>query len=110
MRKLILIIASIFTALGVVFVFLPLGTLGLLPIVLAIALGYVALRMSAPDQQQFPKILLLFSVLSLATVLAKEAFMTDEVVNDQTFEQTKIQSEKEAQKELEEIEELEGIE
>lgn len=110
MRKSLTILAAIFTVIGIVFAFLPLGTLGILPIGLAIIFGFIAFRMSDGNQKKLPKMFLIISALLLVVVLGKEIFIKDEVEADKQFEQKKIESQKEAQKELEELEELEGLE
>lgn len=107
MRKLFLVIASIFTALSIVFAFLPLGTLALLPVGIALLFGFLALKKSDANQAKLIKVLLLFSVLSLIVIVGKEVFTKDEVVADKQFDQKKVESKKEAQKDLEELEGLE---
>jgi signal transduction histidine kinase len=104
MRKLFLVIASIFTVLGIVFAFLPLGTLALLPIGIALLFGFLTLQKSDLNQKKLVKVLLLFSVLSLVAVVGKELVFKDEVEKDVQFEKVKIESKKEDKKELEELE------
>ena len=58
MRKLFLIIASVFTILSIVFAFLPLGTLGLLPVGIALLFGFITLRKSNATQAKLIKVLL----------------------------------------------------
>lgn len=104
MRKLFLVIASLFTVLSIVFAFLPLGTLSIIPIAIALIFGFLALKKSDVNQSKLVKILLLFSLLSLVFVIGKEIFIKDEVEVDSQFESKKAESKEEAQKELEEIE------
>lgn len=106
MRKLFLIIASIFTALSIVFAYLPLGTLALIPIGIAILFGFLALKKSDIKQQKVVKVTLLFAILSLVAVVGKEVFTKDEVVIDKQFDTKKVESEKEAKKDLEDLEGL----
>lgn len=106
MRKLFLIIASIFTALSIVFAYLPLGTLALIPIGIAILFGILALKKSDLKQQKVVKVILIFAVLSLVYVVGKEVFTKDEVVIDKQFDTKKVESEKEAKKDLEDLEGL----
>ena len=106
MRKLFLVIASIFTALSIVFAFLPLGTLALIPIGISILFGFLALKKSDLKQQKVVKVILLFAILSLVFVLGKEIFTKDEVVVDKQFDTKKIESKKEAKKDLEELDGL----
>lgn len=107
MRKTTLILASIFTVLGIIFSFLPLGTLALLPIVLAIIFSFITVTKSEIEFKKLPKMLLIVGVVCLLFVVSKEFFIKDEVVVDQKFEQTKKETKAEAKKELEDIEGLE---
>jgi energy-coupling factor transporter transmembrane protein EcfT len=106
MRKLFLVIASIFTALSIVFAFLPLGTLAIIPIGIAILFGFLALKKSDASQAKLVKVILLFSVLSLIFVIKKEVFTKDEIKVDKQFDAKKVESKKEAQKDLEELDSL----
>lgn len=106
MRQLFLIIASIFTVLSVVFVFLPLGTLALIPVGIALLFGFLALKKSDTKQAKWVKVLLVVSVLSLVFVVGKEFLTKDEVEVDKQFDVKKVESKKEAQKELEELDSL----
>ena len=104
MRQLFLVIASIFTVLSVVFAFIPLGTLALVPIWIALLFGFLALKKSDTKQAKWVKVLLVVSVLSLVFVVGKEFLTKDEVELDKQFDVKKLESKKEAQKELEELE------
>ena len=104
MRQLFLVIASIFTVLSVVFAFLPLGTLALVPIGIALLFGFLALKKSDTKQAKWVKVLLVVSVLSLVFVVGKEFLTKDEVELDKQFDVKKVESKKDAQKELEELE------
>jgi intracellular septation protein A len=104
MRQLFLVIASIFTVLSVVFAFLPLGTLALFPIGIALLFGFLALKKSDTKQAKWVKVLLVVSVLSLVFVVGKEFLTKDEVEVDKQFDVKKLESKKDAQKELEELE------
>jgi intracellular septation protein A len=104
MRQLFLVIASIFTVLSVVFAFLPLGTLALVPIGIALLFGFLALKKSDTKQAKWVKVLLVVSVLSLVFVVGKEFLTKDEVELDKQFDVKKLESKKEAQKELEDLE------
>jgi energy-coupling factor transporter transmembrane protein EcfT len=106
MRKLFLVLASIFTTLSILFAFLPLGTLALIPIGIAILFGFLALKKSDLKQQKAIKVILLFAILSLVVVVGKEIFMKDEVEVDKQFDTKKTESKKEAKKDLEELDDL----
>ena len=104
MRQLFLVIASIFTVLSVVFAFLPLGTLALVPIGIALLFGFLALKKSNVKQAKWVKVMLFVSILSLVFVVGKEFLTKDEVEVDKQFDVKKLESKKEAQKELEDLE------
>ena len=106
MRKLFLVITSIFATLSIVFAFLPLGTLALIPVGIAFVFGFLALNKSDAKQGKLVKLLLLISLVSLVVVIGKEVFTKDEVEVDKQFDEKKIESKKEAQQDLEELEEL----
>lgn len=107
MRQLFLGIAIIFSVLSVIFAFLPLGTLALIPVGIALVFGFLALKKSDVGQTKWVKIVLAITVLSLVFVVGKEVFSNDEVEADQQFDNQKVQSKQEAQKELEDLEDLE---
>ena len=107
MRKTFLILAIIFSVLGAVFSFLPFDTLAFLPIVLALVFSYLTFSKSEDNQKKLPKNLFIFSIVCAVFVLGKTFLIKDEVEKDQTFEQTKIESNIEAKKDLEELEDLE---
>ncbi len=106
MRKTTLLLASIFTVLGIVFSFLPLGTLALLPVLLAIIFSFITFSKSENDLKQLPKMLLIVGVVCLVFVVSKQFFVKEEVAVDKNFEQVKKETKAEAKKELEEIEGL----
>ncbi|MGL2965150.1 hypothetical protein [Flavobacterium sp. XGLA_31] len=107
MRKLFLIAAIVFTVLALIFSVLPMDTLAFLPIGLAILFSLLLLTKSEDRQKRLPKILLFTGVLCSAFVLGKTLLIKDEVAKDKQFEEQKIENNKEAKKELEEIEGLE---
>ena len=104
MRKIILVVAILFTVAALVFALLPLDTLAFLPIGIAIVFSLLLLKKSKEKQKQLPKILLLLAVISSAFVLGKTLLIKDEVVQDTKFEQQKIETKQEAKQELETLE------
>ena len=106
MRKVYNILAVLFLLISIVFAVLPMGTLAVLPVALALIFSGLAFFISEADAKKFPKILLILSVILLVVVLAK-AMMPDEVATDTEFEQKKIESKNE---DLKDLEELEGLE
>jgi Na+-driven multidrug efflux pump len=104
MRKLFLILALLFTTLALLFSVLPMNTLAFLPIGLAIVFSLLLMKKSAEKEKQLPKILLLISVICSSLVVGKTLFIKDEIAKDTQFEQQKIETKKEAKKELEDLE------
>jgi hypothetical protein len=101
MKKILIFVASFFCILGIIFSILPLATIALLPVIIAIILAVLSIRFSSSKQQKFAKIVLLLSSLTLLVVVGKEVFIKDEVAVDKQFEQKKIESKKEDVKDLE---------
>ena len=108
MQKIYLILSFVFTLLSLVFSILPMDTIALLPIGLAIAFCLLTIRKSEKNKVKIPKWLLTISVLCSVFVIGKTLLIKDEVVVDQTFEQQKIETKQEAKKDLEELEQLEN--
>lgn len=108
MRKTLLILAAFFTILSILFSALPLGTIAVLPIVVALLLSFVALQKSDAAGKTFPKILLAVAAVCLVVVIGKQLLVKEEVAKDVQFEQTIEKSKEEDKKELEELENLEG--
>lgn len=104
MRKLLLVLAVVFTVLAIVFAILPLDTIAFLPIGIALVFCLLLLRKSEESQKRIPKILLLLCTLSSIYVLGKTILIKDEVVQDAQFEQQKIETKQEAKQELENLE------
>lgn len=103
MRKVFLVLAVLFILIGIVFVILPMGTMGILPTGLALAFSGIAFFISESHAKKFPKWLLIVSALLVVIVVAK-AMMPDEVASDTEFEQKKIESKNEDLKDLEALE------
>lgn len=104
MRKLFLVLAIIFTALAIIFSAMPLDTIAFLPIGLGLIFSLLLLKNSTTNQKKLPNILLILCVLSSVFVLGKTLFVKDVVVKDVKFEKQKIETKKEAKKELEDLE------
>ncbi len=104
MRKLLVVLAIIFTALEIIFSALPLDTIAFLPIGLAMIFCLLLLKKSAVNQKKLPNILLLLCVVSSLFVLGKTLLVKDQVVKDTKFEKEKMETKIEAKKELEDLE------
>ena len=104
MRKLLVVLAIIFTVLAIIFSALPLDTIAFLPIGLAMIFCLLLLKKSAVNQKKLPNILLLLCVVSSLFVLGKSLLVKDQVVKDTKFEKEKMETKIEAKKELEDLE------
>ncbi|MGX7667567.1 hypothetical protein [Flavobacterium pedocola] len=106
MKKTLLILSVFFTVLSIVFTVLPLGTLAILPIIIALVLSFLSLKKQedSKTKKTFPKLLLFTAVICLVVVIGKELFVKEEVAKDVQFEQTIQKSKEEDKKELEELE------
>ena len=104
MRKAYLILALFFTFLAMVFSYLPLDTIAFLPIGIAFLFSLLLLKKSIQSQKKIPKTLLFICGIITLFVVGKTVFVKDEIVEDTKFEKEKVEIKKEAQKELEEIE------
>lgn len=101
MKNTLIYFASFFAVLGIVFTILPLGTIALLPIAIALIFAFLSFKFSASKRKKISDIVLIISALTLLVVVGKEVFVKDEVVLDKQFEQEKIESKQEDIKDLE---------
>jgi hypothetical protein len=106
MRKLFLIIATVLSIISVIFSVLPLGTLALAPIGLALLFIFLAFKKSDAVQRKFTKILFIVTYICALVILGKTFLIKDKVAVDTKFEQQKVESKKE---DLKDLEGLEGL-
>ena len=104
MRKTLLIVSIIFVVISIVFSILPLDTLALLPIGIALILIFLTFKKSDVPQRKMVKILFAITYICALFVLGKTYLIKDEVEKDQKFEQEKIETKQEAKKDLENLE------
>ncbi|WP_293896581.1 hypothetical protein [Flavobacterium sp.] len=104
MRKILVVLGIVLTILAIIFSVFPLDTIAFLPIGLAMIFCLILLKKSPTNQKKLPNILLLLCVLASLFVLGKTLLVKDEVVKDIKFEKEKIETKKEAKKELEDLE------
>ncbi len=89
---------------SVIFSILPLDTLALLPIGIALVLIFLTFKKSDTNQRKLTKWLFAIAYICAIFVLGKTYLIKDEVEKDQQFEQKKINENKEAIKDLEGLE------
>jgi hypothetical protein len=106
-RKIFIGIAVFFAVTSIVSTILPLDTLAILPIIATALFAFLAYRNSEGKEWHASRLLLIVSGLLLVIVIGKQLLIKDEVEVDKQFEQQKAQSEKE---DLQQLEELEGLE
>ncbi len=102
MRKIVLLLAYLFCALSVLFIVLPMGTLGLIPVALTLILSGFAWVKSNAAQKKVPVILFLISSAILLFIVAR-SFIPDEVAPDKQFEQRKEINKKQDLEDLENL-------
>jgi membrane protein implicated in regulation of membrane protease activity len=107
MRNILITISIFFGVLGIVFVILPMGTIAFLPGGIALALSIIAYFVSEKSKRKFPYILIVLFVVLLLSAGAKKVFVKDTVKVEKQFLKEKQESKQEAQKELEDLENLE---
>ena len=101
MRKFLLITAIVFATLGIVFTVLPLGTIAILPVTIAIIISLFAFYKSSFELKKIPRIVLIISVTTFLVIIGKSVLIKDKVVADKQFEIKKEESKKEDLKDLE---------
>lgn len=104
MRKTLLIIAIVLTVVSIIFSILPLDTLALAPIGLALLFIFLTFKKSDVAQRKFTKILFVIAYVCALIVLGKTFLIKDKVAVDTKLEQQKVESKKE------DIKDLEGLE
>lgn len=106
MRIFWIVISIIFGVLGIVFTILPMGTIAFLPASIAFLAALIAFLISEKNKRKFSCLLLIISVLILVAIGGKKNIQKDTVKVEQQFILQKEELEKEAQKELEDLENL----
>jgi hypothetical protein len=104
MRKILLIVAVVLTLVSILFSILPLDTLALAPIGLALLFIFFAFKKSDVKQRKFTKLLFIITYICGLYVLGKTYLIKDKVTVDTNFEQEKVDSKKEDLKDLEGLE------
>ena len=102
MRKIVLLLAYLFCALSVLFIVLPMGTIGLIPVGLGLFFSGLTWVKSAPAQKKVPVILFLISSGILLFIVVR-SLIPDEVAPDKQFEQRKEINKKQDLEDLENL-------
>lgn len=111
MKKLVLIIAAIIATLALILAFTPTDTIPLLPAIIGLVLGFIALKMyqKAQTSTKVPKVVIALSFLAATIVCGKSLFIEDTVAVDKAFEEKKEET-KEDIEELNDLQELNELE
>jgi thiol:disulfide interchange protein len=111
MKLVLNIFGIIAAALAIILSFTPTDTIPLLPAIVGLLLGFIALKINQKQLQKTKtsKIIIAISFLAASIVLCKAVFLENEVAVDEVFEEKQEQSEEDLN-ELNEIEELNGLE
>ena len=64
----------------------------LIPVALAVVFSLLAMTREKEKSQVFPKVLFFLSVVIFLTIIAKDVFVEDKIVDDQQFIQEKQES------------------
>ena len=106
MRNLFIVLAIVFAVLGVILTILPIEKLGLIPVFGAVIFSFLALKKSETNSRKVPMVIFIFALVLMMASLSKIAMTKDEVIIDQKDEIIKIESQKQDQKDLEELDGL----
>lgn len=107
MRKTLIIGSVLFSIAGITFTILPMGTIAMIPILIAIVCAFLSIIKSDNTRKRIPKTLFIGTVILFLVAIGKDVFVKDKVSVDQQFMQEKQDSKQDAKKELEELEGLE---
>lgn len=105
MNKLLAVLGLIGAILGVVFAFLPISNLAVIPASIGLFLGLIAfLRSKKEGKTSFPRVVMLIALLAIIVSVGKQLIFTDEVKEDTEFIEKTDKSKEDAVKEIEELE------
>tara|TARA_R110002051_G_scaffold182785_1_gene252297 strand:+ start:1006 stop:1350 length:345 start_codon:yes stop_codon:yes gene_type:complete len=106
MKTLFVTLGIIATTMALIFAFLPMGSIAILPAFVAAIFSFLAFRLTEP-KTTFIKVLLGLGVFLLIFGVGKTLFSSEEVVIEEAYEEKMEASKEEALQDLEELEELE---
>ena len=86
---------------GILFMVLPMGTLGVLPFSISLVFSTLTYYKSTTSKRKFPKVLIILSVISLLVIIGNDVLFKPKVAIDQQTEIKKEDSKKEVLKDLE---------
>lgn len=106
MNKFLAILGLIGAVLGLVISFLPISNLAIFPAIIGFILGLIVFLSTKKKNTNisFPRIILILSLLAIIISVGKQLIFEDKVVEDTEFIEKTKQSEKDAVKDLEKLE------
>ena len=107
--KLFGVLGIIGAILGLLFSFLPISELAIFPAAIGLIFGFIAYTSSKKKglNFSFPRIVVLISLVAIIVSVSKRLLVDNEVKQDIEFIEKEKQSEEEAVKDLEELDDLE---
>jgi hypothetical protein len=107
MNKLFTVLGFIGAVLGLIFSFLPISNLAIFPAIIGLIFGLIAYSSARKQngKSSFQRIVVLLSLVAIIISVGKQLVFTDKVEEDTNFIEKTEQSEQDAVKELDELEE-----
>lgn len=104
MKKLIQISSIVISVIAIVFTFLPLDSIGIIPVSLAILFSLINLSQAKGRTKKMAKIIFYLALATIVLYIGKQFLIADKIEKDQQFDLQKIETKEEAKKVLEELE------
>lgn len=111
--KLLAVLGIIGAILGLVFSFLPISNLAIIPAAFGLLFGFIAFKAAKKQQLnfKFSRLVVLLALFAIIISIGKQLFTENQVKVDTEFLEKEKQSKEDAVKELEEeLDELEDLE
>lgn len=106
--KLFSVLGIIGAVLGLLFSFLPISNLAIIPAIFGLILGFIAYYSAKKKNLNFSfaRVVILLSLVAIIILVGKQLFTENKVNEDIEFIEKEKQSEEDAVKDLEELDEL----
>jgi len=100
MRKTFIILSIVASVTGIIFLFLPMGSIAFLPATFSIIAAVVALLKSKKQSKALPKVLLLCATTIFFIVMAKDVLVNNKLTAEKELIKEKQETQTEVNKEL----------
>ncbi len=107
MRKTFIILSIVASVTGIIFLFLPMGTIAFLPAALSIIAAVAAFLKSKNQSKALPKVLLLCATTIFFIVMAKDVLVNNKLTTEEELIKEKQDTQTEVNKELQKPEGIE---